>query len=230
MVLAVVSHHVTALCSFVSSGLLCTCTVGLQDIMQKLRAAVAWWHKQLQACRWLGSIEAAVSFDEWRPVKPFIRRCHRLHLFIQPVHIDSHIVPLLVHQYEYNHDEDEQKNDIALFNHIGHLSCRGRPRLTLGVHFFLFIFLGTCVRDMALHLSLLYSSACLYHLYDRFRAVAEIKKPHFIYFHCVILWLQGQSSDVVSNPSSLYVKSLFFFLGLVLCNPLVIWSHVSEYA
>lgn len=47
MVLAVVSHHVTALCSFVSSGLVCTCTVSSQDVTQKVRWGVALWHKQL---------------------------------------------------------------------------------------------------------------------------------------------------------------------------------------
>lgn len=35
MVLAVVPHHVTALCSFVTSGLMCTCTVSMQDVTQK---------------------------------------------------------------------------------------------------------------------------------------------------------------------------------------------------
>lgn len=76
-------------------------------------------------------------------------------------------------------------------------SLQGEATIDSGRTLFLFIFLSICVEGTALHLSLLYSSACLYHLYDRFRALAEIKKPRFIYFHCVILWLQGQSSDEV---------------------------------
>lgn len=35
MVLAVVPHHVTALCSFVTSDFVCTCTVSMRDVTQK---------------------------------------------------------------------------------------------------------------------------------------------------------------------------------------------------